>query len=60
MHNPGIGYWGYKNIENHLGKHILSSQLKYLRKNLDGNGNPLVDNFRPTQDNGNVLYHYKY
>ena len=39
---------------------IPTSQLKYLRMNLDSNGNPLVDNFRPTQDNGNTLYHYEY
>ena len=49
-----------KMIEDHFRRHFLSLQLKYLRKNVDGNGNPLVDNFRPTQDNGNKLFHYEY
>ena len=34
------------------------SQLKWLRKNTDINGEPLVDNYRPTQSNSNKLYHY--
>ena len=34
-------------------------QLTALRKNIDTDGNPLVDNFRPTQAlNDRTLYHY--
>ena len=37
---------------------ILSLQLNALSENLDINGLPLVDNFRPTQFNANTLYRY--
>ena len=38
--------------------YILSFQLKSLRENMDSEGHPLMDNYRPTQVNANTLYFY--
>ena len=38
--------------------YILCFQLKSLRENMDSEGHPLMDNYRPTQVNANTLYFY--